>query len=156
MTRVLTALALAVLVAASAGAAPQEQDKKKVPGDSVEIFARGCFKGRVFTATARPEDENTMRGPDVTGRNFRVSAKKDVMADVKKYDGQLVEIEGLALKSAIGEQGLGMKVGSARVVIGAPGTDPTRMNAQSQPQGGLPGLDISAVRYLGERCPLVR
>ena len=157
MTPTLSAVAAALILCASGlAAAPQEQEgKKKVPSDSVEIYARGCLKGRVFTATARPEAEGTLKGPDVEGRHFRVSGKKDVMADVKKYDGQLVELEGLVLKSSIGDQGIGMKVGGARVVIGAQGMDPTRMNSRTQPGGGLPTMDVSAIRFLGERCPLV-
>jgi hypothetical protein len=156
MTRTISAVAAALLCATALSAAPQEQEgKRKVPSDSVEIFARGCLKGRVFTATARPEDEGTRRGPDVEGRHFRLSGKKDVMADVKKYDGQLVEVEGLVLKSSLGDQGIGMKVGGARVVIGAQGMDPARMNSRTQPGGGLPTMDLSAVRFLGERCPLV-
>jgi hypothetical protein len=157
MTRALAVVAFSLLLT-TAGAAQEQapEGKKKVPNDSVEIFARGCLKGRVFTATARPEDENTLRGPDVEGRHFRLSGKKPVMADVKKYDGQLVEVEGIVLKAALGDQGIGMKVGGARVVIGAQGMDPTRMNSGSQPVGGLPTMDLTAVRFLGERCPLVR
>ena len=41
------------------GGAPgfaQEQEARTVPKDSVEVDARGCVKGRVFTATGQPAE----------------------------------------------------------------------------------------------------
>jgi hypothetical protein len=116
-------------------------------------MTRGCLKGRVFTATAAPEGENVRRGPDVTGHHFRVSAPKEVMSQIKAHDGHLVVVVGIVRKSALNDQGLGMKVGGTRVVIGAPGGDPGRMNAQ-QPMGGLPVMDVSSVQYLSDSCPI--
>lgn len=144
-------LALALLLSA----APQQSpESKPVPKDSVEIATRGCLKGRVFTATPRPSDEGVTKGPDVTGRHFRVAGKRDVMDLVKKYDGQLVEVVGIVLKSAVSDEGMGMKIGGARVMIGAPGSDPTRMNTRTAPVGGVPTMDLSAVRFLSESCPI--
>src|SRR4051812_18027672 len=85
----------------------QEPGAKPVPKDSVQIVTRGCFKGRVFTATPTPEGE-VARGPDVTGRHFRVSGPHDVMELVKQHDGQLVEVVGIVRKAALSDQGLGM------------------------------------------------
>jgi hypothetical protein len=131
----------------------QTPESKPVPKDSVEIATRGCLKGRVFTATPRPEDEGTTLGPDVTGRHFRVAGPREVMDDVKKYDGNLVEVVGLVKKSDLADYGTGMKVGGARVMIGAPGTDPTRMSTRT-PTGSVPVMDLTAVRYLSDVCPL--
>jgi hypothetical protein len=130
-----------------------QSEEKKIPKDSVQISAPGCLKGRVFTATPRREGVDVVSGPDVTGRHFRLAGPKDVMKTVKENDGRLVEVVGLVRKAALSDQGLGMKVGGSRVIIGAPGGDPTRMNAR-EPVGGLPVMDISSVRMLADSCPI--
>jgi hypothetical protein len=118
----------------------------------VEIEARGCLKGRVFTATAAPEDEGTRRGPDVVGRHFRVAGSKDVMKEVKDHDGHRVAVVGIVRKSALADEGMGMKVGGARVVIGAQGGDPTRTNQRTMTPPAVPVMDVTAVRFLSDRC----
>ena len=143
-------VALACLLSSAAVLA---QDTKPIPKDSVEVTARGCLKGRVFTGTGQPEGEGVVRGPDVTGRHFRVSGPREVMNVVKQNDGHLVEIVGIVRKAALDDQGAGFKVGGARVVV-SPGSDPTRMNAPSSAQGGVPTMDLTAVRYLSDRCPV--
>ena len=148
MKTLLLAAVFALLVPLNA------QETRKIPSDSVEVEARGCFKGRVFTATGQPADENTRKGPDITGRNFRVSGPKDVMDLVKRYDRQFVELVGIVRKASLDDQGIGMRVGKgARVVIGAPGMDPTRPNTTSAPPS-VATIDVSAVRLLADRCPI--
>jgi hypothetical protein len=130
------------------------QETRKIPNDSVEVDARGCLKGRVFTATGEPEDEGTRKGPDITGLHFRVNGPKEVMDLVKRYNGQFVEILGIVRKAALDDQGIGMRVGKgARVVIGAPGGDPTRMNAPSTAPP-VASMDVTAVRLLADKCPI--
>jgi hypothetical protein len=148
----MTTLLLTFLLAAYAPADGQET--KKIPSDSVEVEARGCFKGRVFTATGQPEDENTRKGPDITGRNFRVAGPKDVMDQVKRYDRQYVSVVGIVRRASLDDQGIGMRVGKgARVVIGAPGGDPTRTNGTTAAPS-VATMDVTAVRLLGDRCPI--
>lgn len=156
-------LSMAVLAANAAAAAhdgavastsvSSSQETRKVPSDSVEIEARGCLKGRVFTGTGQPEDERTTKGPDVTGKHFRVTGAREVMDLVKKYNGQYVEILGIVRKAALDDQGIGMRVGRGRVVIGAPGVDPTRMNTPAAAPS-VAALDAVAVRLLSDRCPI--
>ena len=135
-------------------AAEITQEPRKVPSDSVEIEARGCLKGRVFTGTGLPEGERTTTGPDVTGKSFRVTGEREIMDLVKKYNHQYVEILGIVRKAALDDQGIGMRVGRrGRVVIGAPGTDPTRMNSPGAAPS-VAAMDVIAVRLLTERCPL--
>jgi hypothetical protein len=131
---------------------PQEPGAKPVPKDSVEIATRGCFKGHMFTATPMPEGEPA-RGPDVTGRHFHVSGPKDVMALVKQNDGHLVEIVGIVRKSALSDQGVGIKMGGTRMVIGAPGGDPGRMSPPT-PGTNVPVMDLTSVGYLADTCPV--
>jgi hypothetical protein len=151
MKILLIALALTVSSVFAQEAAAQET--RKVPSDSVEVEARGCIKGRVFTGTGQPDEERTSKGPDVTGKSFRVTGPKEVIDLVKKYNGQYVEILGIVRKAALDDQGIGMRVGGARVVIGAPGGDPTRMNAPAAAPS-VAAMDVVAVRLLADRCPL--
>ena len=144
-------LVLAALLSLSGA---QSQESRTVPKDSVEVDARGCLKGRVFTATAPSEDERTVKGPDITGRHFRVTGERDVMDLVKKYNGQFVEIVGIVRKASLDDQGVGMKIGrGARVVIGQPNGDPTRMNSPSTAPS-MAAIDMIAIRVLSDRCPL--
>lgn len=146
----MTTLLLALVLAAAPAAT---QETRKVPSDSVEVEARGCLKGRVFTGTGQPEEERTSKAPDVTGKSFRLTGKGDVMDQVKKYNGQYVEVLGIVRKAALDDQGIGMRVGGSRVVIGAPGVDPTRMNTPATAPS-VAAMDIIAVRLLADRCPL--
>ena len=73
---------------------PQNAETKKVPDDSVEIATTGCLKGRVFTAT-QPREDFIRRGPNVTGRSFRLNGPRPLMDMVKTHDGDLVEVVGL-------------------------------------------------------------
>ncbi len=129
----------------------QTPETRPVPADSAEIGARGCIKGRVFTVTPRPEDEGLILGPDVTGWNFRVSGPRALLDQVRKYNGNLVEVVGLVKKSALTRPGPGS---GSRVTMTAPRTDPTRQSARTMPAGGLPVMDLTAIRYLSDVCPV--
>ena len=147
----MTSLVLSLLFAFAPAA---QQESKPIPKDSVEISTPGCLKGRVFTATPQPEGEFTRSGPDVAGRHFRVSGKKDVTELLKRFNGQLVEVVGVVLKGALTEYGTGLKVGKgARVVIGAPRGDPSRAN-MNQMTPSMPVMDVTAIRFLSDRCPI--
>lgn len=129
--------------------AVQAQEPKPIPNDSVEVEARGCLKGRVFTATA-VDDNGAPDGPDIVGRRFRVSGSRDVMDLVKKHNGHRVTVVGIVRKSALADAGTGIKVGSARIVIGAQGSNPARPNQPTT--APVPSMDVTAVRHLADRC----
>ena len=141
-----------ILLLLLAGLPAQEPGAKKIPNDSVEVGARGCFKGRVFAAGERTEEERVRLGPDISGHSFRVAAPRAVMSDVKKHDGHFVEVVGIVRKADLGDHLLGAKVGGARVVIGQPGRDPMRSNLP-QPVA-VPVMDVTAVKFLSESCPI--
>jgi hypothetical protein len=130
------------------------QEVTEVPKDSVQIVTAGCLKGRVFTAVGRSEEESVRKGPNITGLSFRVAGKKDVMKQVKAHDGHFVEVNGLVLKSSVGGPPPGARIGNTRVTIGA-GRDPLGASMRS-PQGGVPVMDITALRYLESSCPIER
>ncbi|MGD9902376.1 MAG: hypothetical protein AB7U83_02815 [Vicinamibacterales bacterium] len=142
-----------VVMMAWLAAAPVQEQEKRIPSDSVEVASRGCIKGRVFTATERSaEDEGTRLGPDISGRHFRLAGPREAMDQVKKYNGQWVEMLGIVKKADLNDYQLGRKVGGGRVVIGMPRSDPTRGSIPQVPT--TPVMDVTAVRFLGERCPI--
>ncbi len=148
---------LILLVIALVPQEAEKQPEKKIPSDSVEIFASGCLKGRVFTATGQREGENVSRGPDVTGRSFRLAGPREVMDVVKEHDGDYVEVVGLVRKSALPDNEPGKRIGNTRVAIGVgPRTDPTNMQARNMPVANYVVMDATAVRYLSDSCPIAR
>ena len=100
--------------------AAQQEERPKVPKDSVEVTVTGCIKGRVLSAS-NVRQTDTQSGPPIRQSSFRLSGKKDEMNDVKKNDGQRVEITGLIKKSALTEAGMKFKGG--RVVVGGGSMD---------------------------------
>jgi hypothetical protein len=147
-----------ILLAATATLQSQTTEGKKIPDDSVEVTASGCLKKRVFTATGRDVDDpevDVKRGPDVTGRNFRLTGPREVMNEVKKHDGRFVEVVGIIRKAALADNQPGIKVGNSRIVIGAPSTVGQPGGIHTQVSGpGVPVMDVTAVRFLGESCPI--
>jgi hypothetical protein len=142
-----------LLVAWMLAVPAQEPTEKKIPNDSVEVSSRGCIKGRVFAAGERtPEDEGTRVGPDISGKSFRLAGPREAMAQVKKYDGQWVEMLGIIKKADLADYMVGTRVGGAKVVIGMPRNDPSRPNVPQAPS--VPVMDVTAVRFLGDSCPI--
>lgn len=145
--RLVPLLTLACLAPTIAGA-----QERKIPRDSVELAVQGCLKGRVLAVVEPDERHGPARGPDVTGRSFRLSGKRPVIEVVKKHDGDLVEVVGLVRIADLTSYQPGMRVGRTRVVIGAPSTmDPNR---PPPPGPGLPVMDASSVRFLSSGCPI--
>ena len=65
-----------------------------------------------------------------------------------------VEVVGIVRRAALDDQGVGMRIGrGTRVVIGAPGNDPTRMNTPSAAPS-VAAMDLIAIRVLEDRCPI--
>jgi hypothetical protein len=139
--------ALAVLVAASP-LLLQQEERPKVPKDSLLVTVTGCLKGRVLKA-ADVRQEDTTSGPIVRGHSFRIAGKKDVMKIVKEDDGQRVEVTGLIRKSALMEPGVKFKGG--RVVVGG-GTMASGSSSLPDPSENVLVLDAWTVQALGGSC----
>ena len=135
---------LMVLLAASIAGA-QEQERPRVPDDSIELTVIGCLKGRVLTTVAkRPTDVES--GPFVGERRFRLAGKKDLMKEVEKHNRHLVEIVGVVKRSALDDKG----VESGR--IGLSGGAPGAGRGIPNPADNTPVMDISAVRMRSSAC----
>ena len=139
-----------VIVASAAAAFAQERE---VPKDSTRITIPGCAKGRTFIVTAR-EGHDPTSGDLAPGRRFRLSGKKEILKDIEKHEGSMVEVTGLVRKAELaGPGGITAAGGRVRIGGGAP---------QSQVGGGpntrLGGttdavLDIEGWNQLPESCP---
>ena len=96
------------------------------------------------------------RGPNVTGRSFRITGNKELMAFVKTHDGDLVQMVGLVRRADLRESAQVGRIGNTRIVVGAPRSGDPMQSARSAPIGeGIAVMDATSVRYLDDRCPLV-
>jgi hypothetical protein len=141
-------ITLALLLAVMAGPQENTQEHPKVPKDSVELSVIGCLKGRVLAVSDVRQDD-TQRGPIVKNRSFRVAGKKDVMKDIKKNDGHLVDVTGIVKKSSLVEPGVnvgkGVRIGGGPPVAGSG-------NATPIPTEYIPVLDVETVRSRATSC----
>jgi len=143
---------LAILTATVSIAAQQDQqeERPKVPKDSVQVTVTGCLKGRVLSASdVRQVD--TQSGPVIRQRAFRLAGKKNEMNDVKKNDGQRVEIMGLIKKSALVEPGMKFKGG--RVVVGGGSMGSAGSTGRPpDPAENVTVMDVQTVQAVGGSC----
>ena len=140
-------VALACLVAVTPFL-PQQEERPKVPKDSLMVVITGCIKGRVIRA-ADVRQTDTTSGVTIRSTTFRLAGKKDVMSVVKEQDGQRAEVTGLIKRSALREPGIKFKGG--RVVIGG-GTSAGSPSSLPSPADNVLVLDALAVQGLGTSC----
>jgi len=138
-----------VLIVALGVTAVQDnpQERPRVPKDSIELVVTGCLKGRVL-AVSDVRQEDTQSGPIVRARSFRLAGKKDVMNDVKREDGHLVDVTGLVRKTALLEPGV--KVGKGIVIGGGPPV--AGAGGRPAPTESVPVLDVQSVRARSTSC----
>jgi hypothetical protein len=146
------AAVLAILTATVSIAAQQDQqeERPKVPKDSVQVTVTGCLKGRVLSASdVRQVD--TQSGPVIRQRAFRLAGKKNEMTEVKKNDGQRVEIMGLIKKSSLVEPGMKFKGG--RVVVGGGSMGSSQSTGRPpDPAENVTVMDVQTVQAVGGSC----
>jgi hypothetical protein len=121
------------------------QEKPKVPKDSIELTVIGCLKGRVLS-TIEQRQADVESSPHVGERTFRVAAKKDVMEEFKKHNGQLVEVTGVVKRSALDDKGV--KLGHVTV---APAS-PVGGRGIPDPAANVDTMDVWAVRMRSSSC----
>ena len=138
-----------VMLASGALAAAQERE---VPKDSTRITVPGCVDGRTFIVAAR-EGHDPTSGELAPGRRFRLSGKKDILNDIEKREGTMVEITGLVRKAELAGPG-GITTGGGRVRIGG-GAPQAQTGAPSRTlTGGTTDavLDVEGWQRLAESC----
>jgi hypothetical protein len=141
-------LFLLVVLAAGAWLAAQERDT--VPKDSTRLTMRGCAKDRVFTTTAQPEHE-PVEVDIPAGRRFRLQGPRQILDDIKRREGSMVQVTGLVRKAALSGPG-GVKIFGGRIRIGGalpqdPVADPRR-----DPMYNVVVIDVESFQPLLESC----
>jgi hypothetical protein len=140
--------ALLAVVLAAIPLSAQQEDKPKIPKDSLLATITGCLKGRVISAEDVRQPDTTS-GYTIRSRSFRVNGKKDIIAIVKDNDGHTVEITGLIKKSALIEPGIRFKGG--RVMVGG-GMSGGGMSSRPDPAENVVSIDAMTVAPIGGTC----
>jgi hypothetical protein len=127
--------------------------ERPVPSDSARVAIPGCVKGSAFIVTKAPENQPT-QGNIAPGRRFRLSGNKDVIKDIKKHEGRLLEVTGLIRKNDLqGPGGIGMAGGRVRIGAGVP-QSPTGDPSHAVTGYDQPVLDVEGWRQLDENCSI--
>jgi hypothetical protein len=140
----------AIPVLMFAAAVSLSAQEKKVPKDSLRVSIPGCSKGSAFVVTASPEPDRTSNEVAI-GRRFRLTGPKDVLNEIKKREGTMVEVTGIVKKSDLKPGGISL--GGGRVRIGGTPQDPTAPVGQIAPASGNAIIDVEGWRPLAETCP---
>jgi hypothetical protein len=143
-----TLVVMMILGLAGGQAVPQEtkQEKPRVPKDSIELTVVGCLTGRALK-TVQNRQAEVESGPYVGERTFRLAGKKDVMEEVKRQNGHLVEVVGIVKRADLDEKGV--KVGRVQVQ-GASPVGNTR--GMPSPAENVAVMDASSVRMRSSSC----
>jgi hypothetical protein len=134
-----------VLVGLVAAASAQE---RPVPSDSTRVTLTGCARKSVFVVRWR-EDHEPVTSDIAEGRRFRLTGRKDVLNEVRKREGSMVELTGLIRKNAVTPP-RGISIGGIRIGVGAPQqpvSDPAR-----NPEMYQPVFDVESYQLLPEAC----
>jgi hypothetical protein len=146
----MTTAALVIALALAGIAQETPQERPKVPKDSIRLVVVGCLKGRVL-AVSDVRQEDTTEGPIVRAKSFRLTAKGDVMDDIKTNDKHVIEATGLVKKSALAEPG--MKVGKGITISGGPPTAGSGNGVpRPTPSDYVPVMDVSSIQPRHVAC----
>jgi hypothetical protein len=139
---------IVVAVTLSGAAAVALAQERPVPKDSARISIAGCATGTKFIVGRAPSHE-PVRSDIPPGRRFRLNGKRDLIDDIKKQQGTMIEVTGLVRQSDLGGPG-GISVGGVRIGGGPP-------QAGSGGRGNVgtldPVMDVESFRPLAEPCP---
>ena len=125
--------------------------ERPVPSDSARIAIPGCAKGNAFIVS-QPVEHEPVQTDIAPGRRFRLSGPKEIINDIKKHEGRLIEVTGLIRKNALkGPGGIGVAGGRVRIGAGVPQA-PTGDPSRALPSYEQPVLDVEGWRQLGENC----
>ena len=143
-------LPVIALLASGALVAAQERE---VPKDSARITVAGCTKGRTLVVMAR-EGHEPASGQLAPGRRFRLSGNKNVLNDIEKREGMMIEVTGLVRKAELEGPG-GITTGGGRVRIGGGAPQAQVGGSSSRAPSGVATdavLDVEGYNRLLEPC----
>jgi len=108
----------------------------------------GCARGRVFTVGRDPSHEPLgVQLPE--NMKIRLEGHKDVLADIKKREGSMVEITGLMKQSDTTQPGIGLAGGRVRITP----VMPSSRTSGRDPGPPPPVFDVESYRLLNASCP---
>jgi hypothetical protein len=126
-----------------------QAQERPIPKDSARISIPGCATGTRFIV-GRAASHEPVRSDIAPGRRFRLNGKKDLINEIKRQQGSMIEVTGLVRQSDLREPG-GVNIGGVRIGGGPPqaGRNDGRGNI-----GTLDAmLDVESWRPLAESCP---
>lgn len=143
-------LLLAAVLASSGALLAQEE--RPVPSDSSRITIEGCTRGRTLIVMEREGHE--VRSREIApGRRFRLSGKKEILSEIEKREGSMVQITGLVRKAELAGPG-GITAAGGRVRIGGGSPQAQVGSGPSRPVGTTDAvLDVEGWNRLPEPCP---
>ncbi len=134
------------LLVAGGGIQAQEKPLKK---DEVRVQIPGCAYDRTFISESAPSGE--LVGSIKEGRRFKMSASKELLADIKKQEPSMIEITGRIRRADLDDT-RGVPVGGGVRVGGGRPQAPT--SSVGRPDVGYSEaiIDVEAFRLLPDRC----
>ena len=122
--------------------------ERPVPKDSARVSIPGCATGSRVIVGRAPSLE-PVRSDIAPGRRFRLNGKKDLINEIKRQQGSMIEVTGLVRQSDLREPG-GVSIGGVRL-----GGGPPQAGAGGRSNIGTVDavLDVESWRPLAESCP---
>jgi hypothetical protein len=130
--------------------APNRSDggqERRVPDDSSRITIVGCANDRLFL-TDLPASKELPAGSLAPGRRFRLSGRREVLAEIRKREATMVEITGLVKKADLAGPGGVTMLGGRIRIGGAPPRDAAR-----DPMFNQVVIDVESFQPLPDSCP---
>ena len=126
--------------------------ERKVPDTAARVTMTGCAKGRTFIVRWRSNHE-PVTSDVAQGRRFRLSGAKQILADIKKQEGMMVEVTGQVRKSDLsGPSGVAIAGGRVRIGGGSP-QSPVYADPARDPHYSQAVIDLESWQPLPESCP---
>lgn len=130
--------------------APAIAQEGKIPKDSARISIPGCSKNRSFVVVRPTAPHEPVRSEIAPGRRFRLNGKKELIEDIKKHEGSMIEITGLVRQSHLAGRG-GVKLGGAEISGGPPRT-PMSSSPRNDSGWDEVVIDVESWRLMTEAC----
>ena len=145
--KIVVLVGLVSLVCAGVASAQE----RPVPKDSARVSIPGCAHNRAFIV-ARPPEGEPVRSDIKEGRRFRLSGPKDVLAEIKAHQRDMIEVTGLVrLNDLKGPPGVSLGGGRVRIGPGNPQA-PLGANGAFDPHYTESTMDVESWRPLPASC----
>jgi hypothetical protein len=122
----------------------------KIPKDSARISIPGCSKNRSFVVVRPTAPHEPLRSEIAPGRRFRLNGRKELIEDIKKHEGSMIEVTGLVRTAQLAGRG-GVMVGGAQI-SGGPPRAPMTSNARTDSGYDEVIIDVESWRLMTDAC----